>query len=37
MGITTRASHRFEKYSLDIVGPLIESESEDKYCDVLGW
>jgi hypothetical protein len=31
MEITTTASHPFEKCSLDIVGPLIESESGNKY------
>jgi hypothetical protein len=28
--ITTTAGHPFEKCSLDIVGPLIENESENK-------
>ena len=31
MEITTTASHPFEKCSLDIVGPLVESESGNKY------
>jgi hypothetical protein len=31
MEITTTASHPFEKCSLDIVGPLIESETGNKY------